>query len=108
MVFKSQRSKDCDIQEDVKWKVWERDHQCCVVCGNPKAFPNAHFVSRAHGGLGIEQNIVTLCFKHHEQFDFGDEFSSNKVKRQIELHLKNCYEDWNINDLIYSKNNLTD
>lgn len=61
-----------DISPRVKKAVWERDHRRCVVCGNTQAMPNAHvFVSRAHGGKGIEENIATLCQKCHHAFDNG-------------------------------------
>ncbi len=67
--MKSRRSKACDIPQSVKKKVWERDEERCVVCGNHQAMPNAHYISRAHGGLGIEQNIVTLCQTCHHEYD---------------------------------------
>ena len=50
----SKRSKACDISPKVKKKVWERDNHCCIICGSPYAMPNAHYISRAQGGLGIE------------------------------------------------------
>lgn len=31
------------------------------MCGSSYAMPNAHYIARAQGGLGIEENIVTLC-----------------------------------------------
>ena len=60
--MKTKRSKATDIPMSVKQKVWERDKGMCVVCGNNyNVMPNAHFISRSKGGLGIEQHIVTLC-----------------------------------------------
>ena len=70
--MKSRRSKATDISHKVKNKVWERDNHCCILCGNPNAMPNAHYISRANGGLGIEQNIVTLCQNCHNKYDNGD------------------------------------
>ena len=59
--MKSRRSKATDIPQKVKQAVWERDGGRCVICGNThNVMPNAHFISRANGGLGIEENVVHL------------------------------------------------
>ena len=45
--MKSKRSKATDIPMSVKKKVFERDHGCCVVCGNSyNVMPDAHYISR--------------------------------------------------------------
>ena len=67
--MKSKRTKALDIPKSVKDKVWERDRHSCIVCGSTNAMPNAHFISRAKSGLGIPENIVTLCQKCHHEFD---------------------------------------
>ena len=60
--MKSKRTKATDIPQKVKQAVWERDGGRCVVCGCCRnVMPNAHFIPRSKGGLGIEENIVTLC-----------------------------------------------
>lgn len=79
MKVKSKRSKACDIPGKVKETVFERDKGCCIVCGRP-GFPNAHYLSRARGGLGIEQNIVTLCPDCHFEYDNGKELAKYKFK----------------------------
>lgn len=99
--MKSKRSKACDISQAVKKAVWERDNHACIICGTPYAMPNAHYISRAHGGLGIEQNIVTLCLTCHHAYD-------NTARRPhyqecIQDYLKSKYENWDENDLIYKK-----
>ena len=77
-MYKSKRSRATDIPKKVKDKVWERDHERCIYCGSRYAMPNAHaLLSRAQGGLGIEQNIVTLCLTCHSVYDKG----SNEVKK---------------------------
>ena len=75
--MKSKRSKACDILQKVKEAVWERDGHRCIICHSRIAMPNAHFIPRSKGGLGIEENIVTLCTnfsecKCHYKFDFGN------------------------------------
>ncbi|MEE0929564.1 MAG: HNH endonuclease [Acutalibacteraceae bacterium] len=99
--MKSRRSKATDISQRVKKKVWDRDRQCCVICGNPQAMPNAHYISRAKGGLGIEENVVTLCQTCHHRYDNGD--MQEEYKDKIESYLKSMYKDWNKNNLIYKK-----
>lgn len=101
--MKSRRSKATDISQKVKKTVWERDNQCCIICESPYAMPNAHYISRANGGLGIEQNIVTLCQKCHNDFDNGTEEKKLALSYKIESYLTACYEDWNVENLYYKK-----
>lgn len=95
-------SKACDISTKVKKSVYERDNGRCVVCGAPGA-PNAHYIPRSASGLGIEQNIVTLCFEHHEQFDHGDEETMAGIAEVIRSYLQEHYPDWDEEDLYYKK-----
>ena len=100
----SKRSKACDISMQVKKKVWERDKHHCIYCGNPYAMPNAHYLSRAHGGLGIEENIVTLCQKCHHNFDNGKSKELKEaIKHKIEVHLRSFYPNWSIDLITYKK-----
>ena len=99
--MKSRRSKACDIPKKVKDRVWERDNGRCVVCGDWRAMPNAHYINRAQGGLGIEQNIVTLCAKCHFSYDHTSE--RPVMRERIKAYLKECYPDWNEADLYYKK-----
>lgn len=106
---KSKRAKACDISWAVKVKVWERDNGCCVVCGcNCNVMPNAHYISRARGGLGIEQNIVTLCTEFtenqcHRKFDFGTAEERERIGETIRTYLQEKYPNWNEEDLYYKK-----
>ena len=106
--MKTKRSKATDIPMLVKQKVWERDNQCCVVCGNHIAMPNAHYIPRSKGGLGIEENIVTLCTSvtpnHcHERFDKGSIKEREQIRKIIKKYLKSKYNDWSEEKLIYHK-----
>jgi len=107
--MKTKRSKATDIPMSVKKKVWERDKGCCVVCGNNyNVMPNAHYISRTKGGLGIEQNVVTLCTeltenKCHRKYDFGTKEERELIGSIIREYLKSKYENWNEEDLIYDK-----
>ena len=99
--MKTKRSKACDITQAVKKKVWERDQERCVICGNPQAMPNAHFIPRSKGGLGIEENIVTLCQKCHHNFDHTTE--RLYYYAYIMNYLQTKYSGWSVEKLIYKK-----
>ena len=107
--MKTKRSKATDIPMSVKKKVWERDNHCCVVCGmSGSVMPNAHILSRAHGGLGIETNIVTLCTslnpnRCHDKFDNGTEEEKAYIYNKVESYMKSIYPNWNIDDQKYKK-----
>lgn len=107
--MKSKRSKLTDIPYSVKKKVFERDNGCCVVCGNNyNVMPNAHYISRSKGGLGIEQNIVTLCTeltenKCHRKYDFGTREQREEIQEKIKKYLQSKYENWNEDKLVYKK-----
>lgn len=98
--MQSKRTKALAISQEVKKRVYERDKGRCVVCG-AQGNPDAHYISRAHGGLGIEQNIVTLCRRCHHNYD-------QTINREgygviIAAYLRSQYPDWDPVDLIYKK-----
>lgn len=96
------RTKALDIPPAVKAAVWERDGQCCILCGSPRyAFPNAHYISRAQGGLGVEENIVTLCQTCHDRYDNGA--GRQQTKAEIRAYLMGKYPDWDEGRLCYRK-----
>lgn len=94
------RTKACEISKKTKQRVYERDMGACIFCGAP-GLPEAHVVPRSHGGLGVEQNIVTVCRTCHDKLD-------NSVHRQQMLgeaaeHLERFYPGWNPKDYIFDK-----
>ena len=106
--MKHKRSKATDISQKTKKTVWERDSYACVVCkrGGYGVMPNAHFVPRSKGGLGVEQNVVTLCMECHNKFDHGDREERSACRHIIREHLQNCYEDWRVEDYVYDKRTM--
>lgn len=100
---KSRRTKACDISQAVKKRVWERDNQCCIICGNHQAMPNAHYIRRSQGGLGIEQNVVTLCMLCHQELDNGSGKYAESIKNAVRDYLTDYYPEWNEEDLYYKK-----
>ena len=108
----NQRTKALGITIAVKEAVADRDsfdgHPCCLLCGSPApvnnrlAFSNAHYISRAQGGLGVEENILTLCPNCHiNRYDQGPD------RKQVRVFLRNYliekYPNWNEEKLTYKK-----
>ena len=95
------RTKALSISPKVKEAVYERDGGCCVWCGSPEGQPNAHYIPRSQGGLGIEENILTLCWKCHLQFDQTTE--RPKMREYLKEYLKSKYPEWDESELYYQK-----
>ena len=105
------RTKSLEIPLEVKKKVAERDsidgHPCCIWCGkpaptyNPLAFSNAHYISRGQGGLGIEENTLTLDWECHLRYDQSEHRET--MKEFFKDYLKTKYTDWDEEKLIYKK-----
>lgn len=94
------RTRACAIPKEVKLIVYERDHERCIFCGSP-GLPEAHVIPRSHGGLGVPQNIITVCRSCHDKLD-------NSTDRQQMLdvavgYLKRYYHDISQTDVIYQK-----
>ena len=108
---KSYRTKALEIPTEVKKAVAERDSidgwACCIYCGKPAppeyplAFSNAHYISRGQGGLGTEENILTLCWECHQRYDNSTE--REDMKAFFREYLQRKYPDWDESKLIYKK-----
>ncbi len=98
----NKRTKALAIPPKVKAKVWERDGGCCVYCGSPNAAPCAHYIARSHGGLGIEENILTLCDNCHRKYDQSTK--RQEMREFFRTYLKNKYPEWDETNLIYRRN----
>lgn len=94
------QTKATRIPETVKKAVWERDCGCCIVCGRPGC-PWCHYIPRSHGGLGIAENIITLCDTCH--FLYDQSYLRQPFKSTIERYLKSKYPDWDEEKLVYRK-----
>lgn len=107
----NERTKALNIPPRVKMAVAERDstdgHPCCIWCGkpapstNPLAFSNAHYISRGQGGLGIEENILTLDWECHLRFDQSEH--RKEMQEFFKDYLQRKYPDWDEEKLIYRK-----
>ena len=62
------QTKMTDIPARVKAAVAARDctqgPATCILCGAPGG-PHCHVVRRSQGGMGVVENIVTLCGPCH-------------------------------------------
>src|SRR5574344_1627493 len=82
---KHKQTKKTDIAKEVQKAVWERDNHKCIICNKEVSikYANAHYVKRSQGGLGVEQNIVTLCPECHFREDMGQ--NSKLYERKIKI-----------------------
>lgn len=104
------RTKELAIPRKVKVAVAARDScqrwPCCILCGKPAptrwplAFSCAHYISRAQGGLGIEENILTLCPTCHREYD-GER--RRELRPILERYLREHYPGWDESKLTYTK-----
>lgn len=97
---KSKRTKALEIPPKVKEAVFERDGGCCVFCGRV-GIPNAHFIARSQGGLGIEENILTLCWDCHRKYDQTPR--RQEMREFFKEYLQSKYPEWDETKLIYKK-----
>ena len=98
--MKSKRTIATDISRKVRFDVYRRDDRC-IFCGSGYNVTVAHFISRANGGLGIEQNLACACLVCHSKLD--QSLHRKPMLEQFERYLKRHYKDWNKDDLIYRK-----
>jgi 5-methylcytosine-specific restriction endonuclease McrA len=99
--MKSKRTKATDISQKVREEVERRDNHCCIFCGSPNARGEGHYIRRSQGGLGIPQNLVTVCRNCHREFDEGQ--YKEVFKEKAKEYLRSFYPDWNEEDLVYHK-----
>lgn len=105
------RTDALGIPYGVKQAVAYRDSvegwPCCVLCGRPApsraplSFSCAHYIARSQGGLGIEENIVTLCPACHREYDQTDQ--RMMLRPILARHLREHYKGWTEGQLTYKK-----
>ena len=102
-------TKARDFGRKAKEAISERDSidgwPCCVNCGAAApaalAWSNAHFISRAQGGLGIPENGLTLCPVCHNRYDQTTDRS--RLRAFFREYLMRKYPDWDEERLYYRK-----
>lgn len=94
------RTKAVAITPKVREAVERRDNGLCIFCKRPGR-GEAHFIGRAQGGLGVEENILTVCRECHNQMDNGQ--ATKLYRNKAEEYLRSKYPDWDKSKLVYDK-----
>lgn len=102
-------TKARDFDRKAKEAIARRDSfggwPCCVYCGEAApaeiAWSNAHFISRAQGGLGIPENGLTLCPVCHNLYDQSTRREA--MRGFFREYLREKHPGWDEGKLIYHK-----
>ena len=94
------RTKATSIPKKVREEVYKRD-KGCIICGSSSGVPNAHYVPRSQSGLGIKENVVTLCILCHHEMDNGK--NSLEIKAKVKKYLNDLYPDFTDEMRAYDK-----
>lgn len=105
-----QRTKCLQFSTKVRNIIKERDGGC-IFCQIGFKMPKytlpatdiMHIVSRAQGGLGIEQNGVLGCRYHHMMMDNGNHGERDEMMNYIASYMKRKYPGWSKENLYYRK-----
>lgn len=114
MAKKSKQTRAKEFSTNEREKIKERDNMCCIFCkmgyemGKIKPYDQhnlsiMHYISKAQGGLGIEQNGAIGCQYHHHMLDNGPEGNRSEMKERFKAYLKDYYTEWNEKELTYNK-----
>ena len=99
----NKRTKALQIPMKVKKCVWDRDGGECIICRNPNADPSCHYIRRSKGGLGIKENIVTLCARHHMMLDSPNSPEQKLLRIKVREYLERHYPGFPDEKRIYRK-----
>ena len=82
------RVKATSISNKVRQEVYLRDKRC-IICGSIYNPTCAHYISRAQSGLGIKENLVTLCMLCHHEMDNGK--NTAEIRGMVKEYLGGLY-----------------
>lgn len=103
----SRRAKACAITQPVRERVYSRDGWECKLegptCERNRMLTPAHVTSAAHGGLGIEENLITGCIPCHDIFDHGTKEERKAMYDKAVSYLRSKYPNFDEIDRTYSK-----
>ena len=94
------QTKATAIPGKIKREVERRDGGLCIFCKRPGR-GEAHFIGRAQGGLGIPENLLTVCRECHERMDNSQ--ARGLMLQIAEAYLREHYTGWNKEALVYRK-----
>ena len=84
------RTKATSIPKKVREEVYARD-KGCIICGSTSNLTIAHYISRAKSGMGIRENLVTLCILCHHEMDNGK--NTIEVTQKVREYLEKLYPE---------------
>lgn len=93
-------TKATDITKHVRQEVLVRDNAKCIICGSMYGLSLHHFVPRSKCGMGISENLVTLC--RHCHFKVHNNSKLNFQSR-IKIYLDTLYPGFKKTDRIHNK-----
>lgn len=111
---KSKQARAREFSPETRQAIIRRDRGKCIFCqmhyqmGENNEFAKSilsimHYISRAHNGLGIEENGALGCIWHHEMLDNGNTGRRDEMLNMFKEYLKEKYPDWDEERLVYSK-----
>ncbi len=111
----SKQARAHEFTTKARKAIYERDQGQCIFC-MMKYLPDRsgnwlageikgimHYIPRAQGGLGIEQNGAIGCEYHHHMLDNGCQGNRKEMLELFKGYLQIYYPDWNEDNLIYKK-----
>lgn len=96
--LRSKRSLATGIPKHVRQEVLVRDRRC-VICGSMHQIEIHHLVERSRLGMGVDNNLVSLCRQCHRDIHNGD----TGKKTFIRNYLERLYPDITDNMRKYKK-----
>ena len=111
---KSKQARAREFSQKTRQSILFRDRGRCIFCEMDYHMEKAdeyaksllsimHYVPRARGGLGIEQNGAIGCEYHHHMMDNGHEGRREEMLERFREYLQEIYPDWDEKELYYHK-----
>lgn len=111
----SRQARAREFPPSVRAKIKKRDNGECIFCRMDYRMDREewwfemqikqymHYIPRAHGGLGIEQNGAVGCQYHHHMMDNGNQGNREEMLAMFRDYLKGIYPEWEEGKLVYDK-----
>lgn len=114
---KSKQAKAREFSKKAREEIYHRDFGSCIFCGMGYRMEKAtwlskeilsvmHYIPRSGNGLGIPQNGAVGCQYHHNMLDNGKDGVREEMLQLFREYLQRHYQDWNEEQLKYSKWNF--
>jgi 5-methylcytosine-specific restriction endonuclease McrA len=98
------RTKATSVNPKVRETILERDNNQCVSCGSRSNLTMAHvFVNRSHGGMGVKENLATLCIKCHHELDNGKKHEQDYQRAAVQFYMIEKYGMPELKKITYNK-----